>query len=58
MGRLGTPADVGNAVVLLCAEEANWITGQLIDVDEGASLMDAYLPREIQQAVPSTVKAA
>src|SRR6202023_2958611 len=26
MGRLGTPADVGNAVALLCSEEANWIT--------------------------------
>jgi len=25
MGRLGTPADVGNAVVLRCSEEANWI---------------------------------
>lgn len=25
MGRLGTPADVGNAVVLPCSEEANWI---------------------------------
>jgi NAD(P)-dependent dehydrogenase (short-subunit alcohol dehydrogenase family) len=58
MGRLGTPADVGNAVALLCAEEANWITGQLIDVDGGASLMDAHLPLEIQQAVPRVAKAA
>ena len=53
-GRLGTPADIGNAVALLCTEEANWITGQLIDVDGGASLMDAHLPLEIQQAVPAT----
>src|SRR3989475_2755499 len=58
MGRLGTPADVGNAVALLCSEEANWITGQLIDVDGGASLMDAHLPLEIQQAVPKAAKAA
>ena len=50
MGRLGTPADVGNAVALLCSDEANWITGQLIDVDGGASLMDAHLPLDIQQA--------
>src|SRR5713226_7680383 len=58
MGRLGTPADVGNAVALLCSEEASWITGQLIDVDGGASLMDAHLPLEIQQGVPKAAKAA
>jgi NAD(P)-dependent dehydrogenase (short-subunit alcohol dehydrogenase family) len=51
MGRLGTPADIGNAVVLLCSEEAGWITGQLIAVDGGAGLMDAALPLKIQQAV-------
>lgn len=49
MGRLGTPADVGNAVVLLCSEEAGWITGQVIAVDGGASLMDTVLPLEIQR---------
>ena len=38
MGRLGTPADIGNAVALLCSEEAGWITGQLIAVDGGAGL--------------------
>ena len=50
MGRLGTPADIGNAVALLCSEEADWITGQLIAVDGGAGLMDAALPLEIQQS--------
>src|ERR1700758_5394159 len=50
MGRLRTPADIGNAVALLCSEEAGWITGQLIAVDGGAGLMDAALPLEIQQA--------
>jgi NAD(P)-dependent dehydrogenase (short-subunit alcohol dehydrogenase family) len=59
MGRLGTPADVGNAVALLCAPEASWITGQLIDVDGGASLMDAHLPLEFQGvAKPRNEKAA
>ena len=54
MGRLGTPADIGNAVALLCSEEAGWITGQLIAVDGGAGLMDAALPLAIQQAVPQS----
>jgi NAD(P)-dependent dehydrogenase (short-subunit alcohol dehydrogenase family) len=49
MGRLGTPADIGNAVALLCSDEAAWITGQVISVDGGASLMDTVLPLEIQQ---------
>ncbi len=58
MGGLGTPADVGNAVALLCSEDANWITGQLVEVDGGASLMDAHLPLELQQAIPSATKPA
>jgi NAD(P)-dependent dehydrogenase (short-subunit alcohol dehydrogenase family) len=49
MRRLGLPADLGNAVALLCSSEANWITGQVLDVDGGASLMNAHLPLEIQQ---------
>ena len=48
MGRLGTPADVGNGVTLLCSEEAGFITGQVIMVDGGASLMNAEVPTEIQ----------
>ena len=54
MGRLGTPADIGNAVALLCSEEAGWITGQLIAVDGGAGLMDGALPLEIQQVGPQS----
>jgi len=49
MGRIGTTADIGSAVSLLCTEEAGWITGQLIAVDGGASLMDPGLPLAIQQ---------
>ncbi len=57
MGRLGTPADIGNAVALLCSQEAGWITGQLIAVDGGSSLMDSHLPLEIQQVVPQAAQA-
>jgi enoyl-[acyl-carrier protein] reductase III len=57
MGRLGTPADIGNAVSLLCSEEAAWITGQVIAVDGGSSLMDAALPLEFQQAVRKAAKS-
>ena len=48
MGRLGTPADIGNMVALLCSEEACWMTGQLLTVDGGASLMNPELPQAIQ----------
>jgi len=49
MRRLGTPADIGNVVALLCSQEAGWITGQVIAADGGASLMTPSLPLEIQQ---------
>jgi enoyl-[acyl-carrier protein] reductase III len=49
MRRLGTPADVGNAVALFCSKEAGWITGQLVSVDGGMGLMDPALPLAIQQ---------
>lgn len=49
MRRLGTPADIANAVALLCSKEAAWITGQVLAVDGGASLMSAALPLAIQQ---------
>ncbi len=48
MGRLGTPADIGNVVALLCSEDAGWITGQVIYADGGASLMNPEVPPEIQ----------
>src|SRR5437660_6448854 len=58
MRRLGLPADLGNAVTLLCSAEANWITGQVLDVDGGASLMDAHLPLEVQQIPGKQAHAA
>ena len=48
MRRLGLPADIGNAVALLCSDEASFITGQLLYVDGGASLMDPVFPLAIQ----------
>jgi NAD(P)-dependent dehydrogenase (short-subunit alcohol dehydrogenase family) len=48
MRRLGTPADIGNVVALLCDEAAGWITGQLIVADGGASLMNSEVPPELQ----------
>src|SRR5580698_6701445 len=38
-GRLSTPADVADAVALLCAPEAAWIHGQVITVDGGLGLL-------------------
>jgi enoyl-[acyl-carrier protein] reductase III len=49
MGRMGTPADIGNVVALLASPDAAWITGQLIYADGGASLVDTHLPLEIQR---------
>ena len=48
MGRLGTPEDVGNVVDLFCSKQAEWITGQIIYADGGASLMNPEVPSEIQ----------
>lgn len=49
MGRMGTPADIGNVVSLLCSPDAGWLTGQLLLADGGASLVDTHLPLEIQR---------
>jgi len=49
LGRVGTPADIGNAVSLLCMDEASFISGQTIHVDGGASVMDPIFPLEIQR---------
>lgn len=55
MGRLGTPADVGRTVAMLCSADASWITGQVIHADGGASLMDTVLPLEMQMPQPAAV---
>ena len=48
MRRMGTPADIGNAVAMLCSEKADFITGQTIHVDGGNSVMDPVFPLPIQ----------
>ncbi len=45
--RLGTLADVGNAVALFCTDQASWITGQVIYAGGGASPMNPEVPPEI-----------
>lgn len=47
-GRLARPEDIANAVALLCLEETNWITGQVLTVDGGASLMNRDFPLDVQ----------
>ena len=49
MRRLGTPADIANAVALFCSNEAAWMTGQVVAVDGGMGLMESALPLAIQQ---------
>lgn len=56
MGRLGTPADIGKTVALLCSDNADWITGQVIFADGGASLMDPGHPPELQLGWTSEIK--
>lgn len=36
VGRLGTPSDVGGAVVWLCSDPGSWVTGQTIHIDGGS----------------------
>lgn len=38
LGRVGTPADIANVVVLLASDLADYITGQIISVDGGMSV--------------------
>jgi enoyl-[acyl-carrier protein] reductase III len=48
MRRLALPSDVGDVAALLCTEEAAFLTGQVITVDGGASLMNVEVPPELQ----------
>jgi NAD(P)-dependent dehydrogenase (short-subunit alcohol dehydrogenase family) len=38
IGRLGHPDDIGNAVVYLASDEADFMTGQILFIDGGYSV--------------------
>lgn len=35
LGRVGKPADIANAALFLCSDQASWITGETLNVDGG-----------------------
>jgi 3-oxoacyl-[acyl-carrier protein] reductase len=41
LNRIGEPVDVTNAVLFMASDEANWITGTILDVDGGKSASEA-----------------
>jgi meso-butanediol dehydrogenase/(S,S)-butanediol dehydrogenase/diacetyl reductase len=45
VGRLGTPEDVAAMVAFLCSEDADFITGQAINITGGRELVQAVMPR-------------
>lgn len=38
LGRIGQPADIGKVAVFLASDDANWITGELLNVSGGATM--------------------
>jgi NAD(P)-dependent dehydrogenase (short-subunit alcohol dehydrogenase family) len=40
LGRLGTPADIAQAVAFLASDAASWVTGQMLNVCGGLSVHD------------------
>ncbi len=43
LGRRGTPEDIAGAVLFLLSDLAEWVTGQVLAVDGGASIKPSYL---------------
>ncbi len=44
-GRTGTPEDIARAVLFVCSDEADFVTGAVLSVDGGSSAGRFYLPR-------------
>jgi NAD(P)-dependent dehydrogenase (short-subunit alcohol dehydrogenase family) len=40
LNRLGLPSDIANAVAFLASSRAEWITGQVLSVNGGYSMVD------------------
>ncbi|MDP9886072.1 NAD(P)-dependent dehydrogenase (short-subunit alcohol dehydrogenase family) [Sinomonas atrocyanea] len=55
LGRRGRPDDIANAVLWLCSDAAEWITGEVLRVDGGASTGAMNLPLHWE---PATKKEA
>ena len=51
MRRTPSPSDVANVCALVCAEEAGFVTGQVIAVDGGSSLMNPDVPLALSCSV-------
>ena len=51
MGRFGQPEDIGRVALFLASDYANWVTGQILYVDGGQSLMG--LPRYLEGLMES-----
>ncbi len=49
-GRLTTPEDIGNAIVLLCDPRADWISGNVIGVDGGEFIVN-YIGDKVSQPI-------
>jgi NAD(P)-dependent dehydrogenase (short-subunit alcohol dehydrogenase family) len=47
LGRLGRPEDVAGAITWLLSQDAQWVTGQIVDVDGGRLLVGAEPAGEI-----------
>ena len=44
-GRTGTPDDIARAVLFVCSDDADFVTGAVLSVDGGSSAGRFYLPR-------------
>ena len=52
-GRLGTPADIGNAALFLATDEAGYISGQSLVVDGGQVLPESSMAMQEMVAEPT-----